>query len=120
MNNAKLLKIAIIKIETLEDNKKKFIEDFAENPSYALSWSLDIYDNMAELKVWKEVERVLITKDTKVTIESLKQSYLRFVLNGTKYPSRSTSPTSNLMAECLLSAQATLLEDYLSEEGLKY
>lgn len=82
----------------------KWRESFAENPSYALEWSTDVFEIAAELKVLEMMiyhhERDVSDRDILAYLEEELKRSSRWGLK------RSTSPTSNLMEDALRIAHA--------------
>lgn len=81
--------------------------------AYKMDWSANAYRDAARASVCQEILTAMwhrIDTDTPLTTEKLRQEAFNRVSRGARYPSRSTSVPSNLMAEERLSAWAEILE----------
>jgi hypothetical protein len=87
----------------------KFKVDFDKDPAYAFVWSCDAFRSAATLKVLNQI--IVALEAGHADIDNIKSTMLDRVLHGSKYPSHSTSPTSNLMEQYELSACASILSD---------
>lgn len=87
---------------------------FAENHSYALSWSSDVFASAAKVDVSKQVLLFLdenIDKSLTEVVTTLRQHAHDKAWRAARYPARSTSPTSNLMEQCEAAAWAEFHEE---------
>lgn len=78
-----------------------------------MNWSANAYRDAARASVCQKILTAMwhrIDTDSPLTTEGLRQEAFDRVSRGARYPSRSTSVPSNLMAEERLSAWATILE----------
>lgn len=95
-----------------EEAFKIRIKDFSEKaikyPSYAMQWSLDLYEMAAHAEMEKLV-RYYVEEGR--TAAELREALTQTVISGASNPARSTSPTSNLMEQEKLAAAAKLLRD---------
>lgn len=91
-----------------QDRLDKFAADFAKDPSYALSWGTDAFKSAAKLKILKQIVAAL---QEGATLDNVKDTVMDRVLNKSKYPPQSTSPTSNLMEQYELASYAEILDD---------
>jgi hypothetical protein len=81
--------------------------------AYEMDWSANAYRDAAHASVCQEILTAMwhrIDTDTPLTTEKLRQEAYDRVSRGARYPSRSTSVPSNLMAEERLSTWAKILE----------
>ena len=92
-----------------------FKSNLEKNPAYALSWGLDAFAAAAMLKILEQMLNAL-TSET-CSVKSLHELLMDRVMNRSKYPPQSTSPTSNLMEQYELVACSEIADDcerYLS------
>ena len=92
--------------ESAQASLDKFKEKFAQDPAYALEWSLDTFRQAAELRTLLACINDL---ESGATVEQMTHHLMSNVLHKSKYPPQSTSPTSNLMEQYTLAACANLL-----------
>ncbi len=105
----KLLKRFQIQAEMAQESLDKFAADFTKDPAYALSWGTGAFDKAAQLRVLKQVIAAL--EDGTATLDNIRSTLMDRVLNKSKYPPQSTSPTSNLIEQYELAACASILSD---------
>ena len=86
----------------------KFQEELAKDPAYALSWSNDVFQSAARLKVAKMLADAF---SSGCTVEDIRDMLMDRVMHKSIYPTQSTSPTSNLIEQYELSAHAKFLSD---------
>lgn len=84
-----------------EAKSAKFAKDFAENPAYAMQWSGQYFDHAARYQAAREVLNYF---ENGITTHDLLCVAMREVMMKAGSPQRSTSPTSNLIEQDLLSA----------------
>lgn len=94
---------------TCQGRLDKFTADFAKDPAYALSWGTDAFQAAAKLRVLKQILAAL--EDGDATADNIRSTMMDRVLNKSKYPPQSTSPTSNLIEQYELAACAEILSD---------
>lgn len=95
------------KVAILKTRQEKFIEDFKQNPCYALEWSKNTFKDAACLRVFSNALTLLDkTIDIEKEISHLKSEILRAAANCAN---QSTSQTSNLMDQSMLEAKTELL-----------
>ena len=87
----------------------KFKLDLDKDPAHAFVWSTNAFRSAATLKVLNQIITAL-EADT-ADLENIKSTLMDRVLHSSKYPSHSTSATSNLMEQYELSACASILSD---------
>jgi hypothetical protein len=80
----------------------KFKENIDKDPAHAFEWSNEYFQVAANYKVASII--VGCMEGTGFELRSLQDHLLGFVLHGARYPSQSTSPTSNLYEQCKLAA----------------
>jgi hypothetical protein len=103
-------------IKTFEENAKKFTEELVKHPSYTLTWSNQLFFLAAKhdlCKRWKEFDIYSpdINESTEEIWEGIKQEFAReFKCAARNCHNRSTSPTSNLIDDCKITALAELNE----------
>lgn len=93
--------------ESAEKALAEFAAKLAQDPAYALGWSIKSFEQAAALAVAKEVRRAF---EQGATFDELRSVAMREALRGARSPERSTSPTSNLMAQCMTAAWGDLVE----------
>lgn len=94
---------------------EKFKERLASSPPYAFEWSMDGFRAAARIKVMTHLLDVLRDPEAVDTGESpvytrVYETALEQVLRGARHPTRSTSPTANLMEQEELAAWADVVE----------
>ena len=112
-------------IERADKELASFAKSFAEHPLHALEWSADLFGKAAQKQVaehWLQSTSAwhqALTdgtasehqpKNEDEAIEFIKTHLTREVTRGAMYLKQSTSPTSNLASNSLLSASADLLD----------
>jgi len=77
---------------------------FETNPAYAMEWSDSAFDTAAKLEVAHRILKIIQAEHGgyDVAVREVKAQVFR----GALYPSHSTSPTTNRMAEARLAAMA--------------
>ena len=101
-------------IKSGQESIEKFAEKLVADPAYTLSWGNDSFKVAAMMMVQKQVLNAL---NDGATVQAVKDTLMDRVLNKSKYPAQSTSPTSNLIEQYELSAYAELLSDLRYYEG---
>lgn len=94
-------------LQSAEGVLADFAEKLAEDPSYALSWGMRSFEAAAERYVSLLVKSYVVSG---ATYDDLKSMATKEALRGARFPERSTSVTSNLMAQCTTAAWAALVE----------
>jgi hypothetical protein len=87
----------------------KFAVDVVENPSYALSWSINQFKYAAQLDVGHRVQRWI---ESGVEFSVIKNEIIRKAMQLASNSSRSTSATSNLMDDELRVAYVELAREF--------
>lgn len=98
------------RIEGFEATLEKFQEKLKEDPVHALSWGLDAYKAAPALRIHKEVLLALSNEEKPADVNKVTAYLTRQVLQKSKYPPQSTSPTSNLIDQYELAALSELVE----------
>lgn len=103
-------------------NSVEIIEEWKrtldESPTYALEWSEKLYSASAQWHAYQYLKVVLETVEDKntderqIALNKFRSVLQRDVIRGARNPGRSTSRTSNLMAEYILEEKAKMLEDF--------
>ena len=98
-------------IEYLQKALDQWKVKFTEDPMYALEWSDDVFRDSAKLYLWKLLHLTV----SKIGIVEGKAEFLKRcqeeALRAAKWPSRSTSPQTNISKQALGSAWAYMFED---------
>lgn len=87
---------------------KAHTDMLAKNPVHAFEWADAAFTAAARHEVMTNSLRHLDT--TTGTLETLKAAAMHRALRGARYPARSTSPSSRIMAQETAAAWAELLE----------
>jgi hypothetical protein len=90
-----------------EDNITKFKAKLGVDACYAFSWADSTIRSAAALKVWGKVKHDLLEGATMLQVQSMAQ---RYVMQGARNPSQSTSVCSNLVETYATSVWAEVLE----------
>jgi hypothetical protein len=106
-------------IESCQHTLGRFHAAIDADPSSAMTWGMDAFRAAAMLKVQTIVLRWLDVVDddaypnvTRASVVSMiTNEFTRDVMREARSPSRSTSPTSNLMEQEILAAKATWLDN---------
>lgn len=80
------------------------------NMARTLEWSSSAFDHASIVAVFGETDEAIDAPDSKVTHASIKAYVLKRMTSLSMYPHRSTSGTSNLVAQGTLAAWARLHE----------
>lgn len=83
-----------------------FTEQMLKDPTYALKWSLSVFESVAKAKVAAEVELMLVAG---FDFEEVKEAAVRFLASNARL-NQSTSQTSNLVDQAELAAWAKALD----------
>jgi hypothetical protein len=103
-----LLNRADGEIDSNQKDLDKFTKDLlGSHPAYAFEWAHGIMQSTARANVAEKVKRTLTNGGHVWNIRNDLQDKL---MQGAKYPSFSTSPTSNLMSQFMTSGVAEWLE----------
>jgi len=105
----KLLKRFQSQLSAVAGRLDKFAEDFAKDPAYTLAWSNDTFKAAAKMQLLRELVNAL--ENGNATLDNIRATLMDRVLNKSKYPPQSTSPTSNLIEQYQLAACAEILSD---------
>ena len=100
-------------IKYQDEKIAKFETKFKENQLYALEWSLEMFQAVAKKQVYNTILAWITNRDkadVMSELDGVKSEILRQVIHMAKYPSQSTSPTSNLTKQYELAAWADSLE----------
>lgn len=96
-------------IESYGVTRDKFIQRLMEYPSDALSWSVSLFEAAADFEL---AQNILHYYAEGLSHEDLKKQMLEDVISKARYSAnKSTSPTSNLMADCHLQAKAKIISN---------
>ena len=87
---------------------------FAKDPAYAMSWGMEYFQHAADYAVAKDLKSMF---EHGVNVQSMLNDFNRALRHKASYPSRSTSPTSNLVDQETLRA-LTKVVGYL--DGSEY
>ena len=79
----------------------KLADGFAENPTHAMSWSIEFFTHAAQYQVARQL---MNGYESGMTAKGVQEVAMREVMHKASNPSRSTSPTSNLVDQELLAA----------------
>jgi hypothetical protein len=92
----------------------KFSVRFATDPAYALSWSADVFQAAARMKITREIEAWMQPGEADASFSArlavVADELRREVLRRAKHPEHSTSMPSNEMALAENAARAEWLE----------
>lgn len=104
-------------METQLRTSKKILynwnESFSENPTHAMSWSMNTFKAAAQHDVAKRILHSIKefrgdnVSDEKI-LSDIKTITNENVIRGAMYPERSSSPASNLMSQEEVSAWASI------------
>jgi hypothetical protein len=89
-------------VEYCKARMAKFKENLDKDPAHAFEWSGEYFQVAANYKVASII--VASMEGEGIDLRSLQEYLLGFVLHGARYPSQSTSPTTNLFEQCKLAA----------------
>jgi hypothetical protein len=88
----------------------KWLKNAADNPYYAAERAMPFIEAAARLEVFGETVRTLTDEDSKATWDSVYAYAMRQIRQRAGHPSRSSSPSSNLLHEETASAWVRLVE----------
>jgi hypothetical protein len=88
---------------------EKFKAELDKDPAYALSWGCGVFASAAKLRVIKQIISAL--EDGETTNEDIRNHLMGSIMHKSRYPSHSTSPTSNLIEQYELAACAEIAGD---------
>lgn len=98
---------------------EKFKQAFSVNPAHAFEWSQVAFTAAAQLQAAQAVRHWLTNDENprpmEERLEAVTREMNRLVRRAARYPSRSSSPQSNIMEQETGAAFAALLEK--AEEG---
>jgi hypothetical protein len=109
MDTKLMLEIVERKRKFAREELDKFAANMAKNPAYALEWSGGAFTAAGDYEVCSWI-LAAVDENAGVGLEKIIKQLERDVLRAARYPSRSTSPTSNLMEQEIARAKAELLE----------
>jgi hypothetical protein len=101
-------------IRSREAKIKEFAEAVQLDPSYTLSWSQDVFAAAAEIKILNQVRDYLIHDGiytAAAPVSNLIDMLTNKVISGAKYPSFSSSTTTNLISQYETAAAAMILSN---------
>jgi hypothetical protein len=104
-------------IRSNEEKIAKFAEAVQLDPSYTLSWSQDIFAAAAEIKILNQVRDYLnheVDHPSNAPVSNLIDMLTDKVIHGAKYPSFSSSTTSNLISQYETASAAMILSNLRS------
>jgi hypothetical protein len=104
-------------IRSREAKIKEFAEAVQLDPSYTLSWSQDVFAAAAEIKILNQVRDYLIHEviyTAAAPVSNLIDMLTNKVISGAKYPSFSSSTTTNLISQYETAAAAMILSNLRS------
>jgi hypothetical protein len=101
-------------LEKHEEVTADLTERFAKDPAYAMSWGMEYFQHAADYAVAKDLKGMF---EHGVDVQSMLNDFNRALRHKASYPSRSTSPTSNLVDQETLRA-LTKVVGYL--DGSEY
>ena len=91
---------------------EKFKVEFAKNPAYAMKWAEGVFKLAAENEIYAKILKCFeINGVKKSVVDSLIKQFTSEVMQEIRYPTRSTSPTSNLMAQAEATVKSELIEE---------
>lgn len=108
-NLARAVNWAVGVLEKHEEVTAKMADRFAKDPAYAMGWSLEYFKHAADYSVAKDLKSMF---EHGVAVENMLYDFNRALRHKASYPSRSTSPTSNLVDQETLRA-LTVVVGYL-------
>lgn len=85
-----------MRISRARADLKEFSTKLEADPAYALSWGAGAFEAAASIKVYSQV---LFYLNKGEALEDVKTGVLEEALRHARSPSRSTSPTANLMEQ---------------------
>lgn len=89
----------------------KFVKELSETPLYAMKWADKIFESSAKAEVARRVS-VLIAE--KRDLAGAMKAMQRDINSASRWPHRSTSPSSNMAHQCETAAWAEALELFVS------
>ena len=104
-------------ISSKEAKIKEFAEAVQKDPAYTLSWAQDVFAAAAEIKILKQVVDYLnheVGYAAAAPVSNLIDMLTDKVINGAKYPSFSSSTTTNLISQYETAAAAMILSNLRS------
>jgi hypothetical protein len=104
-------------IRSREAKIKEFAEAVQKDPAYTLSWSQDVFAAAAEIKILKQVVAYLnheVIYTAVDPVSNLIDMLTDKVISGAKYPSFSSSTTSNLISQYETASAALILSNLKS------
>jgi hypothetical protein len=112
MMTEKALKKFTAMADQAQEAIDKFKADLDKDPSHALTWGLDAFQNAARLKVASMLVYGFTPREgtSTCTIQEAREFLMDRVMNKARYPAQSTSPTSNLMEQYEAAAYTEALD----------
>lgn len=108
---AKLMSWHVVpSLDRAEKRLARFLVAFEADPASAFEWSQSDFEAAAIRRVLGQVQHALTDADSTATFDTIRDHAGDEVERGAKYPSFSTSASSNLMAQFQLAAWATLVD----------
>jgi len=113
MSSAKALKRFTAKAKSAQEQCDKFAAEFAKDPAHALSWSNNVFQEAARLKIAQMMVYAFTEREDGVvlTVAAAREVCLERIMNKARWPAQSTSPTSNLMEQFEAAAYAEALDE---------
>jgi len=106
--SAKAIKNFIGQLETAKYDLERFQTRFEQDPANALSWGLGAFQNAARRKVLIDAIAALSAEGS--TVEHVCRGLRNRLMNKSRWPAQSTSPTANLMEQYELAALTEAVE----------
>lgn len=102
-----------------------FADKVKSNPVYTMEWADSVYTNAATLQVYMRMRNILndvghqrddgTTVTYEMVCEWIEKSLMSEIMGKAKYPKHSTSMSTNLMEQELLSASAKAYERFFGD-----
>ena len=96
MNVELIMKKVDWSIKSAQEQLEKFKTSLDKDPMYAFDWSGDAISAAVEFKMLTDIKAAI---EKGCTVEKLIEHLTDIALREARYPSRSTSPMSNLIAQ---------------------
>lgn len=107
---AEFVKMLEARLERARDVIATFAKKLCEDPTVAMEWSEGAFQAAAHLQIFGDIHRVLSAKDTKATLQSVRDYAAREMQRGAGWGWRSTSVVSNVFADARTRAWAEVVE----------
>lgn len=96
------------RLATARAKIEKFQAEVELDPAHALSWGIGAFAAAAEIRVLRQV---VADFESGATAAEVKSWLMSHVIQGSRTPAHSTSPTSNLIEQYVLASYAEVLGD---------